>query len=296
MARMPAIALLAGLLAALASPAASCGTPEATCPVDGGFYRLALPEGADPAAGSVPAVFHLHGWGQSSALAMGDGGLRAEVTARGWAFVAPEGVPSPGRTQKDWAVPDFTPPPRDDLAFFRAILADLEGRGIDTSAVLLTGFSRGGSFVWTVACEAPGLFRAYAPLSGVFWLPMPEACRGPVDLHHAHGWTDRVVPIEGRSIGGGRVIQGDLFESVAILRRAMGCPRLADETALDGDAALWRRSWTSCAEGGRIDLVLHPGGHGAYDGWRAEILDWFAARLAEGQGPMACAGRTAAAC
>lgn len=263
-------------LALLAAPAAACVGGEDLCEVPGGAYRLVLPEGVE---GPVPAVLHLHGWGASSRAALGrfdDGGTIAE---RGYALILPEGIPRAGRTQRDWAVRDGRPHPRDDLAFLDAVLADAAGRGVDRARVLLSGFSRGGSFVWDVACERPGLFRAYAPLSGAFWEPLPERCAGAVALYHSHGWADRVVPLEGRSFRGGEIVQGDVFASLKRLRETLGCAaRQPDRSAQRG--ALWLRHWDSCAAG-RIDLELHPGGHAAPEGWLVRVLDWFAARLAE---------------
>ncbi|MEO0426397.1 MAG: PHB depolymerase family esterase [Pseudomonadota bacterium] len=267
-----------GLALALASgPAAACGgtAEEAECPVDGGFYRLALPEGAEE---PVPAVLFLHGWGSSSASDMRNrASLRETLNAGGYALILPEGRPRAGRTQKDWAVRDGGRHVRDDIAFFEAILADAARRGVDPERVMLAGFSRGGSMVWDVACARPDLFRAFAPVAGAYWVPMPEACApvptGGLALHHTHGWTDRVVPLEGRLIGGGRKVQGDVFESLAMLRGRLGCTlRLADATRVEGDE--WQRDWTSC-EAGRISLRLHPGGHIVPEGWAVAALAWF---------------------
>lgn len=35
------------------------------------------------------------------------------------------------------------------------------------------------------------------------------------------------------------------------------------------------RSWSECADGSRLALVLHPGGHMIPPGWGALALDWF---------------------
>ncbi|MEM7498451.1 MAG: PHB depolymerase family esterase [Pseudomonadota bacterium] len=287
---MPILSALARLLRAClaavalsAAPAAACGVAEATCPVEGGFYRLALPEGAGNSPGAVPAILFLHGWGSSSAADMRNrSALREALAARGHALILPEGVPREGRTQRDWAVKDGGRHPRDDIAFLEAILADAARQGVDPQRVMLAGFSRGGSMVWDVAGARPGLVRAYAPVAGAYWVPMPERCAPPppggLALHHTHGWTDRVVPLEGRLIGGGRKVQGDVFESLAMLRARLGCSlRLADETRTDG--AELQRDWTSCRTG-RIALRLHPGGHAVPRGWPAAALDWFEIVLA----------------
>ncbi|MEM7527762.1 MAG: polyhydroxybutyrate depolymerase [Pseudomonadota bacterium] len=272
--------LLAALIASSA-PAHACGTAEDVCSVEGGTYRLILPEGPGP----HPALFYLHGWGASSEGTMrGRSAMIGTATERGYAIIVPEGIPRAGRTQRDWAVRDGGRHPRDDLAFFEAVLGDAARRGVDGDRVLMAGFSRGGSMVWYAACARPALVRAFAPVAGAFWNPMPKGCADPGErglaLHHTHGWTDRVVPLEGRLIGGGRLVQGDVFASLTTLRETLGCTlRLADETRVEG--AEWQRDWTSCRQG-RIALRLHPGGHTVPEGWTTAALDWFETVLNQG--------------
>ena len=59
---------------------------------------------------------------------------------------------------------------RDDVAFIRSVIDDAAERfHLDRDRVLLTGFSRGASMVWDVACIAPDTATAYASVSGGFW-------------------------------------------------------------------------------------------------------------------------------
>jgi polyhydroxybutyrate depolymerase len=257
-----------------------CGDPAVECPTPAGFYRLALPTGAN---GPVPAVIFLHGWGGSSQGVMKNTAMLATLSARGYALIVPEGVKnSPEYKQRDWSVRDGSDYERDDLAFLAEVLNDTAAHGIDRNRVLMTGFSRGGSMVWDVACHLPKAARAYAPIAGAFWEPLPATCAGPVDLFQTHGWTDKVVPLEGRSVAGGRLTQGDAFASLHILRNANGCdPQMPDTAPMEKDGDLWFRNWTHCP-GGRIDLMLHPGGHSVPAGWLDRALDWFEARLAQG--------------
>lgn len=266
------------LLALPAQAQPVCGAAEAECPVGNGFYRLALPEGA---VGPVPVLVFLHGGGSTAASVTGNSAMLAELSARGYALIAPEGQERPGRRGKNWGVHDNRSHPRDDIAFIAEVLDDAARHGIDRDRVLLAGFSRGASMVWDIACRAPATARAYAPVSGAFWEPLPAVCQGPIDLFHSHGWTDRVVPLEGRSFRGGTVVQGDVFAGLGVLRRTNGCnPQKPDATAMEAGGGLWLRSWTSCP-GGRLDLMLHPGGHGVAKGWLTRALDWFEDRLAE---------------
>jgi len=272
--------ILAALVAVAAlggSQAAACGRADTVCAIAGGSYRMVLPE-REGAQGPVPGVVYLHGWGSSAAAAIGARDRRAEVLVRGMALIVPDGRPRAGRTQRDWGVRDHGTHPRDDLAFLGAVIEDATARGVDPARILLTGFSRGGSMVWDIACRAPGFARAYAPLSGAFWQPMPERCAGGVDLFHTHGWTDKVVPIEGRPVAGGRLVQGDAFASLGLMRATLRCASHRAKAA-DIEGTLWLKRWD--CPGGTLTLMLHPGGHGAPPGWLARILDWFEARLSE---------------
>ena len=274
--------LMAGILAVTATAAAAqeCGLPGLPgCVVPLGRYSVALPEtGAAP----YPVLLHLHGAGGT-----GEGVVKGQIAkaalARGYAVLAPSGY-HPGRKYaKNWSVRAAGTEGEfkiDDTELIRQSIADAAARfGIDPSRILLSGFSRGASMVWDIACNSPDLARAFAPVAGAFWDPLPERCTRPVDLFHTHGWTDRVVPLEGRSLRGGKVVQGDVFQSLFILRATNGCTARQPESGpIEGDR--WRRVWSDCAAG-RIDLLLHPGPHGVPKWWADLALDWFEERLAE---------------
>ena len=271
--------LVACALALLLVPTAhACGTdPDDLCKTASGEYRIAKPEGQ----AAPGAMIWLHGWGGSANGAMKNKGFRDRLAARGMAYVALDGrVTSTRYKNKNWAVNDGRPYERDDVAFVGEVVEDLVARhGIDRDRILLAGFSRGGSMVWDVACRTPDAVRAYAPVAGAFWEPMWDDCEGPVDLFHTHGWTDRTVPLEGRVLGGGALTQGDVFQSLFILRDTNGCENRQPESGpVEGD--VWLRVWSDCTAG-RIDFMLHPGGHSIPRGWLDRTLDWFEARLAE---------------
>ncbi|QDL93639.1 polyhydroxybutyrate depolymerase [Paroceanicella profunda] len=252
--------------------AQDCAGAEA-CSLPGGVYFAEAPaEGL-----ARGALIFLHGYGGSGAAEIGDRGLVEAVTARGYAFVAPDGLPRPGGgTAKSWNATG-TPGARDDIAFLREVAQDAAARfGFPRDRVLLAGFSAGGMMVWRVACAEPQAFAAYAPVSGQLWRPLPQACAGPVKLMHTHGWADPVVPLEGRAVGGGALVQGNLFAALALLRRASGCATDAPDT--DGYTAqgvFLGRRWSACAPGAELELVLHPGGHAVPQGWSGRALAWF---------------------
>ncbi|MEJ6394281.1 dienelactone hydrolase family protein [Gymnodinialimonas sp. 2305UL16-5] len=268
LARLTALTLCIG-----AGPAwADCAVIPGPCTVPMGDYHIALPDGDGP----HPAILMLHGAG-----GRGEGMvnmLSDRATARGYAVIGPQGLQRPGsRFGSTWSFhPDFETV-RDEAAFFEEVLSHAaETQNIDRDAILVAGFSIGGSMTSYLACDDPDIARAYAPVAGAFWRPHPalDACAAPVDVFHTHGWRDGTVPIEGRVFRDGAVRQGDVFASMEIWRETNGCARSApDEITAEGD--FWHRIWTSCDAGGSLQFALFPGGHAVPAGWVDLALDWF---------------------
>ncbi len=249
---------------------AACGIVEGTCETVSGEYHIELPDAENP-----PLVVFLHGYGGSGAGTLKNRSMVEPLLARGYAVMAPEALERVDRGgTKSWNFyPGFGD--RDETDFLGEVVDDAAARfGIDSERVVLGGFSAGGFMVNYLACEAPETFSAYAPVSGGFWRPHPEDCAGPVRMFHTHGWTDNVVPLEGRLLGGGRYHQGDIFAGLEIWRVANEC----EDTKPSGFSTtgqFMRRNWMGCAEGSALEFALFPGGHAVPDGWADMMLDWY---------------------
>lgn len=274
MSRVPtlaAVALCIGLLAGEGAQA-GCGPDPDACTLPGGRYHVVLP---DAAGDRPPAVVFPHGYASSGEGTLRNTGMVRALVARGYAVIAPDGQPRPGRQGLTWDFHPDRPARRDEGAFIAAVADDAAARfGLDRGAMLLAGFSIGGSMVSYIACATPGAFAAYAPVAGNFWRPHPETCAGPVDLFYTHGWRDTTVPIEGRVIGSG-FVQGDVFAAMAIWRATDRCSPQPDTFARRGDIQI--RSRTRSTSGARLDFALQPGSHGVPPGWAGLALDWFEA-------------------
>ena len=246
---------------------ASCGNDEAMCETKTGYYQIKLPVAEDP-----PLVVFLHGYGGTGTGTLKNRSVVEPLLERGYAVMAPEGSERNGR--KSW---NFFPgwEGRDEPAFLAEVVLDAANRfDVDPDRVVLSGFSAGAFMVYYLACAAPETFSAYAPVSGGFWRPHPEVCNGPVRLFHTHGWTDNVVPLEGRKLGGGRFHQGDIFAGLEIWRVANECA----DTKPGGFGAtgqFMRRKWNRCAEGSALEFTLFPGGHSVPKGWANMMVDWY---------------------
>ncbi len=254
--------------ALLAGPAlAACDGAGGACETERGTYLIEVPDRDHP-----PLVVFLHGYGGSASSTLKNRRMVEPLLARGYAVMAPDGALRNGR--KSW---NFFPgwDGRDEAAFLDEAVQDAARRfDLDADHVILGGFSAGGFMVNYLACATPGAFSAYAPVSGGFWRPHPDRCAGPVRLFHTHGWTDNVVPLEGRALGGGRFLQGDIFAGLEIWRQANDC---ADNRP-DGFSTtgpFMRRHWTRCADGSALEFALFPGGHTVPAGWADMMLDWY---------------------
>lgn len=269
------LALAAAPVAALAQTAvvepSGCGGADAPCALGDRSFHVLSP--GDAFEGPRPVVVHLHGAG-STGRAVIRGGMARAAVARGYVVIAPTGRRDGfGRFAPNWGVRDGREGFVEDLAFIDAVVDAVSERvSLDRDRMLLAGFSRGGSFVWDVACAYPERFDGYVSVAGGFWEPMTRSCAGPVRLLHIHGWRDRTVPLEGRPLGSGRA-QGDIHQGLIVWRRTNGCSgQRADAFETEGD--LWTRRWIEC-DAGALEFIMHPGGHGAPRGWAARALDWF---------------------
>lgn len=82
--------------------------------------------------------------------------------ARGYVFVAPNGEHPGARFPNNWAVRarNFGHE-KDDIEFLNEVMDNVARRNnVARGNMLLSGFSRGGSMVWDVACFASGSARA----------------------------------------------------------------------------------------------------------------------------------------
>lgn len=259
--------LLPLLLLLLAFPltAGACGT-DSRCEVPEGYYLAAEPEDWD---GKTPLrlVVYFHGWNGSPEGTFRNKGMVRGATSRGALFVAPFAQTGywrqigPGRAERG----------RDEAAYIRAVMADIRKRWpIDGDQTLASGFSRGGSMVWNVACYEGDLFRAYAPIAGGFWRSNPDACpAGPVNLRHIHGLSDTVVAFDEVGVYNSMAIP----DGMNILARTNGTEN-SDREVESGDRRLTCKRWDKSESGRVLELCLHDRGHSIPAEWVGQGLDW----------------------
>ncbi len=189
--------VFATLLTPPSLSAQSCGDLETPCIVEGGTYHVLLPETPEP----MGIVMHLHGGG-STGSSMLNSDLASEALSRSYVFVAPNGEHPEARWTKDWSVrADSMKFEREDAAFLSTVLADVQIKtDLAEAPLLLSGFSRGGSMVWDMACWQPDFADAYAALAGAFWEQLPDHCAERTCISVPYAWMDGPSGAAGRAI------------------------------------------------------------------------------------------------
>ncbi|WP_293854870.1 PHB depolymerase family esterase [uncultured Alsobacter sp.] len=280
-ARRLSFASLGAVLAAGVSSAALACPGAEPCHVEQGTYRLRLPQGWDGKT-ALPVLVFMHGYRGSADEIAGDVMLAEELDRRGMALVAPQGAAA-DRRGASWSFPGKAETGRDDVAFIESVVGDVAKRiPVDRKRLIASGFSVGGSMTWYLACQGHGLFAAYVPVAGAFWVPEPTDCTaGPQVLRHVHGLNDPMVPMMGRALGGptSSVRQGEVRKGMATWRRVNGCPNepTRHETVEGLDCDVWDGS--ACRSGKALMLCLHAGEHEIEARWVAAGIDWASAAL-----------------
>ena len=201
------IALAMSFLAAGALQAAAALDPgvnqrsltvaEVTYPYQ--VYRPASVDGSSP----VPLVVDIHGWSSNGVQQAGLSGMRAVADREGFLVTHPSGPSNAWEA----AVCCLFNEERDDVAFFRALVAAITAEGnVDPRRVYVTGLSNGGAMSHRLACDAADLFAAAAPLAFPIPLEALADCRPSrsVPLLMFMGLTDVLVPYENGGFGDAR--------------------------------------------------------------------------------------------
>lgn len=248
-----------------------CGTVERPCDIDrgsGGRYYARPPAGWD---GTKPlgVLLFFHGY-QSSGAAFIENVSLQKAAARGrYLLVAADGL------QGTWSHTGSPSQRRNEVEYVRNLIDDLTTRfPIDRADMWVAGFSQGGSMTWEVACFLGSTFKAYVPIAGAFWQPLPKSCPGgPVNILHIHGTADSTVPMLGRSIGPYR--QGEVMKAWTIAKAMDRCAIDPQVTQTRGPFAC--EEWTACDTGTRLHMCLHKGGHSMPPGWADLAYDFLGA-------------------
>lgn len=155
-----------------------------------------------------PVVIMLDGRGGTPWTAIKSSGWSGHADAHGFLAVYPEAtrmnpegplhfLDNPQMWNAGLGSSDAERPPVDDVAFLRAVIADLKQRDIaDPRRIYMTGFSNGASMTFRFAVEAGNLLAAIGTVAG-HYRAGSGAPPVPVPLAHFFGHRDPMSPFAG---------------------------------------------------------------------------------------------------
>jgi polyhydroxybutyrate depolymerase len=183
----------------------------------GGRDRMALvhvPQGYD-ARRPAPLVMALHGGGGGAIFQADDAkyGLISKSEQAGFIAVFPNGInDTKNGMLATWNAGNCCAKARDenvdDVAFLRALVADVAGRAsIAPGRVYAIGMSNGAMMAYRLACEASDVFRGIMAVAGT---DNTRACapRQSVPVLHVHARNDDTVLFNGGA--GPKLNRGEL--------------------------------------------------------------------------------------
>jgi polyhydroxybutyrate depolymerase len=214
----------------------------------------------------VPALFCLHGLGQSASLFCLDTGVAwpTKGDQEGFVVIMPNGYQSSwnGGTCCGAAASDGL----DDVALIRAIFAEVGTHvNIDLGRVYATGLSNGAYLSYRLGCEAADLFVAIAPSAGAVGTAAIGggtqttsdlttcAPTSKISVLDIHGTSDPLIPY------------ADQKPSMAVFQEANGCSSTEDAATVPpsgGDTTCV--SFTGCPTCPNVEITgcsIQGGGH-----------------------------------
>lgn len=219
-----------------------------TIEVDGSerSYDLFVPSGYDTRA-EGPLVLNFHGLFGSPSQQAVFSEFNDAAEDHGMLVAYPEGI---GQSfNAGVCCGEASSSGVDDVAFARAIVADVSGKMcVDPSRVYATGMSNGGHMAHRLACEAADLFAATASVTGVLSLVAPCTPSRPISMVQFHGTSDNIV---------GYAPVPAMMEAWAARN---GCSAVSETTFDEGD--MHCETWPGCDAGVEVSFcTIDGGGH-----------------------------------
>jgi polyhydroxybutyrate depolymerase len=265
------------------APESGCnGTAE----VEAGTVRLAHPFGGvdrdvervipSTYDGSTPhpMIVSLHGFTSSIEQNNLFSDLPAVAAERGYVLLSPQAEPATiafggnAVTGAVWNVGlgevDEESGLQDDAGFLLDLVETVSAElCVDPDRVYLTGNSNGAGMATALACVAPGVFAAMAPVSGV---NLAGQCthRPLTALIAFHGDADPLVPYDGGSPARTGWTNPAVEESVSSWAVAAGCAAEPQVAMPFDDIELQR--WVGCDDGLDVELYRVLGGGHTWPG------------------------------
>ena len=158
-------------------------------------YYLYVPENLQP---NAPLVFALHGyWGDASDML---GLFEEQADEHGFVVCYPTGLQDNFGTNHWNANFNEVMSTVDDIGFLSNLALKLhEDYDLSPEKTFSCGMSNGGFMSWSLACNAPNIFKAIASVTGTMSGPDWQNCNPTemIPVMQISGTADNVVPMDG---------------------------------------------------------------------------------------------------
>jgi poly(3-hydroxybutyrate) depolymerase len=177
------------------------GIPESYSFNHGGLvrqYYLYVPDFLEE---NAPLVFVMHGYGGSANGIISYSGMSTIADQYGFAVCYPNGtIDQSGNRFWNVGYNMHQNETVDDVDFLSSLAQYLqEEYNLSNQNTFSTGMSNGGDISYLLACQAPNIFSAIAPVAGCMMTWIFESCdpSHPVPVLEIHGTNDNVTWWEG---------------------------------------------------------------------------------------------------
>jgi len=159
------------------------------------LYYLHLPQ---QLKANAPLVFTLHGYGGDAKSMMDYSKMNAVADKQGFAVCYPQG--NLGADEKNSWNARYSNDEVDDVKFLTALAQHLQKKyQLSSQHTFCTGMSNGADMSYMLACHAPSIFAAVAPVAGCMMQTTFDACTSTlaVPILEIHGDKDEITLWEG---------------------------------------------------------------------------------------------------
>ena len=239
-------------------------------------YRVHVPSFYNGSS-QMALVLAYHGHGGDGASMEKLSHLSEIADRDGFIVVYPDGV---DRGWNDGRQPAGQDVSVDDVGFTRDLVKTLESQyAIDPGRIFATGMSNGGFMCFRLACDAPDVIAAIAPVGALMGADLAKGNTSttPVSVLVILGTDDPFVPWSGGAVAGGLAGRGNALstaDTIAFWVRLDGCSPKPESAALqDGDPTDGTKVRSDTYNGGRngteVELItVDGGGHTWPNGWQ----------------------------
>lgn len=157
-------------------------------------YRLHIP---DNLSANAPLVFVFHGYSGSAAGIENYAGMNTVADREGFAVCYPQGLKDQwnnGFWQVGYSF--HSNQDVDDVKFAKTLASYLQTEyNLSSKNTFTTGMSNGGDMSYLLACQAPDVFAAAAPVAGCMMEWIYNSCNNsmPIPVLEIHGTNDDVT-------------------------------------------------------------------------------------------------------